>query len=337
MKANSKALVRKGYVAGIGSGMTWGLDAVMLGIAMAMAPFVDNPILLVGGTFICSMLHDVFAAIWMLIIMGAKGRLKDFPRLYRSRDGMFCALGALFGGPLAMTFYLMSISKGGPALAATITACYPLLGSALAVLILKEKVQLRGWIGLIICILGIIIIGYSPSGDVNINISEGILFALVAAVGWATEGVVCGYGMKEGNVDPQMALLIREVTSGAVYLFIVAPLMLGGYGNAIEGTRAVFSYMPCWVLIFFTALVGMSSFFMWYTSIDLIGAAKALCFNVTYSFWAVVFTFILIGSQLTWTIVLGSLMIIGGVSLATLIKKKTSTTTETVESNSTGK
>ena len=212
-----------------------------------------------------------------------------------------------------------------------------MLGSALAVLILKEKVQLRGWIGLIICILGIIIIGYSPSGDVNINISEGILFALVAAVGWATEGVVCGYGMKEGNVDPQMALLIREVTSGAVYIFIVAPLMLGGYGNAIEGTRAVFSYMPCWVLIFFTALVGMSSFFMWYTSIDLIGAAKALCFNVTYSFWAVVFTFILIGSQLTWSIVVGSLMIIGGVSLATLIKRKTSTTTETIKSNSTEK
>lgn len=113
--------------------------------------------------------------------------------------------------------------------------------------------------------------------------------------------------------------------------------MLGGYGNAIEGTRAVFSYMPCWVLIFFTALVGMSSFFMWYTSIDLIGAAKALCFNVTYSFWAVVFTFILIGSQLTWSIVVGSLMIIGGVSLATLIKRKTSTKTETVEYNSTEK
>lgn len=119
-----------------------------------------------------------------------------------------------------------------------------------------------------------------------------------------------------------MALLIREVTSGVVYILIVAPLMLGGYGNAVEGSKAVFSYMPCWVLIFFTALVGMSSFFMWYTSIDLIGAAKALCFNVTYSLWAVVFSFILIGSQLTWNIVGGALMIIGGVSLATLIKKQ---------------
>lgn len=323
MKANSKALMRKGYVSGIGSGMTWGLDAVLLGMAMAMAPFVDNPVLLVGGTFVCSMLHDAFAAIWMLAIMGAKGRLGDFPRLYRSRDGMFCALGALFGGPLAMTFYMMSIAKGGPALAATVTACYPLLGSALAVIVLKEHVRIRGWIGLMVCILGIIVIGYSPSTEgVDINGSMGILFALVAAVGWATEGVVCGYGMKEGNVDPQMALLIREVTSAVVYILLVTPLMLGGYGNAVEGMRAVFTYAPCWLLIAFTALVGMSSFFMWYTSIDLIGAAKALCFNVTYSFWAVVFTFILIGSTLKWNILAGSLMIIGGVAMATLVKKR---------------
>uniref|UniRef100_A0AB33JQA4 DMT family transporter n=2 Tax=unclassified Prevotella TaxID=2638335 RepID=A0AB33JQA4_9BACT len=322
MKANTPALLRKGYATGIGSGMTWGLDAVMLSMAMAMTPFVKDPILLVGGTFICSMLHDVFAAFWMLIIMGGKGRLKDFPRLFKTRDGMYCALGALFGGPLAMTFYMMAIAKGGPALAATVTACYPLLGSVLAVFILKEKVQLKGWVGLMICIAGIIWIGYSPSGNVNINISQGILFALVAAIGWATEAVVCGYGMKEGTVDPQMALLIRELTSGVVYLIVIAPLMLGGFGNVIEGTKAVFEYMPCWLLILATALVGMSSFFMWYTSIDLIGAAKALCFNVTYAFWAVVFTFILIGSQLTWNIVIGSLLIISGVTLATLIHRK---------------
>lgn len=72
----------------------------------------------------------------------------------------------------------------------------------------------------------------------------------------------------------------------------------------------------------------MSSFLMWYTSIDLIGAAKALCFNVTYSFWAVVFTFFLIGSKLTWNIVGGSLMIIVGVTLATLIKKKNTVRTD---------
>ena len=33
---------RKGVVAGILSGATWGLDAVMLGVVMVMVPFVEN-------------------------------------------------------------------------------------------------------------------------------------------------------------------------------------------------------------------------------------------------------------------------------------------------------
>ena len=263
MKANTTALMRKGYATGVFSGMTWGLDTVLIGVAMAMSPFVENPILLVGGTFICSMLHDAFAALWMLIIMGFKGRLRDLWPAIKSKDGLFCALGALFGGPLAMTFYMLAIAKGGAALTATVTACYPLLGSAMAMIILKEKVRLRGWLGLLICILGIIYIGYTPESDTNVNIIGGIMLAAVAAIGWATEGVVCGYGMKAGNVDPQMALLIRELTSGVSYILIVAPIMVGGYGDMVTGTMAVFGDTTCWLTLLFTALIGMSSRLDW--------------------------------------------------------------------------
>ena len=314
--------MRKGYLSGIGSGMTWGLDTVLIGVVMMMAPFVENPVLLVGGAFICSMLHDSFAAFWMLVIMGFKGRLRDLKAAVASRDGLFCMLGALLGGPFAMTFYMLAIAKGGPALTATVTACYPLLGSALAVLILKEKMSLRAWMGLLICIAGIIYIGYSPNPNANLDVVGGVGFACLAAIGWASEAVVCGYGMKAGNVDPQMALLIRELTSGIVYIFIVAPLMVGGFGSLWEGTAAVFSSLPTWTLLMFTALVGMSSFLMWYTSIDLIGASKALCLNITYSFWAVVFTFIFLGSAITTNIVVGSALVIGGVLVATIVNKK---------------
>ena len=36
MKANTSALMRKGYTTGVFSGMTWGLDTVLIGVAMAM-------------------------------------------------------------------------------------------------------------------------------------------------------------------------------------------------------------------------------------------------------------------------------------------------------------
>lgn len=322
---------RKGLITGILSGATWGLDAVLLGVVMVMAPFVENPILLIAGGIVCSALHDIFSAIWLLGIMGAQGKLNGLGKAMISRDGRYCMLAALFGGPLAMTFYTIGISVGGAALTASVTAIYPILGTALAVFILKEKTGLQTWIGLSICVIGIIVIGWSPSSGENENMILGILISLVAAIGWATEGVVSGYGMKEGNVDPKMALTIRYIVSSLVYLLVVAPIFVGGFGDSLEGYAAIFSDNACWILLAVTALVGMSSFFCWYTSIDNIGAGKALCLNVTYSFWSVVFSLILsvflpqyFSGVFTAFIAIGSILIITGVTLATLYKSKKS-------------
>lgn len=321
----------KGIITGVLSGATWGLDAVMLGVVMVMAPFVENPILLLAGGVLCSALHDVFSALWLFGYMGMKGRLGELSSAIKTKDGRWCALAAIFGGPLAMTFYTLAISEGGAALAASVTAIYPLLGTALAVLILKEKTGLQTWIGLVVCVIGIIIIGWSPAGMENVNISLGLLLALVAAIGWATEGVLCGYGMKAGVVDPYLALLIRYATSAIVYIFIVSPLFGGGFVNAGIGITAIFSYTPCWILLTLTALVGMLSFLCWYTSIDNIGATKGLCLNVTYSFWSVCFTLLLsiflpeyFSGALSWFIAIGSILILGGVTMATLYKSEKS-------------
>ena len=320
---------RKGIIAGILSGATWGLDAVMLGVVMVMAPFVENPVLLIAGGVLCSALHDVFSAIWLFFYMGSKGRLKELSSALRTKDGRWCMLAAIFGGPLAMTFYTLAISTGGAALAASVTAIYPLLGTALAVLILKEKTGLQTWLGLIVCVMGIIVIGWSPTGTENVDVTLGVLFALVAAIGWATEGVVSGYGMKDGIVDPYMALLVRYLTSALVYILVVAPLFGGGFINAGLGIAAIFSYTPCWILLALTALVGMISFLCWYTAIDNVGATKGLCLNVTYSFWSVFFALVLslflpqyFSGALSWYIAIGSVLILGGVSMATLYQSK---------------
>lgn len=319
----------RGYVCGVLSGATWGLDAVMLGVAMSMTPFVENKILVAGGAILASALHDVFSAIWLAIYMVENGRLKELLPALKTRDGRYCALAAFFGGPLAMTFYVLAISTGGAALTANVTAIYPLLGTALAVVILKETTGVRTWLGIVLCVIGILVMGYTPSDGEKINVMSGILLALVAAIGWATEGVVCGYGMKEGRVDPLLALLIREVTSGITYILIIAPIFLRGFGNVFCGAEAVFSSVPCLVVIVITALIGMSSFGCWYTAIDNIGAAKALCLNVTYSFWTVVFTLVFswivpryVASGITVHIVIGSILMLVGVSLANLYKRK---------------
>lgn len=320
---------RKGYFYGLMAGATWGLDAVVLGVVMVMAPFVENLVLLAVGGVLCSALHDIIAAIWLYGYMGTKGRLKELVPAVKTKDGRYCALAALLGGPLAMTAYTVSISVGGAALTTSVSAIYPLLGTALAVWILKEKTGMQTWIGIVICIIGVIIIGWTPSEDGNVNVTLGIIFALITAFGWASEGVVCGYGMKAGLVDPELGLLIRYTTSALVYLFIVAPAFAGGFVSAINGISAIFSYAPCWILLVVIAGIGMYSFLCWYKAIDIIGAAKALCLNVTYAFWGVLFSFILslffphyFSGALSWFIVIGAILILGGVTMATLYQPK---------------
>ncbi len=58
---------------GIFSGVLWGLDTVVLAIALAMIPFADFGQSALAG----AVLHDVACAVILLVYMAVRGRLKD--------------------------------------------------------------------------------------------------------------------------------------------------------------------------------------------------------------------------------------------------------------------
>lgn len=310
----------KGYALGLGSGLTWGLNSVLVGVILATSLFVNNPLYVIAGAFICSFAHDLFAALWLSLLTTIRRDWATVRQALLTRDALYCIIGALFGGPLAMSFYMLAINRSGPALTATVTSIYPLLGSALAVIFLKEHMSLRAWIGLLICVLGIIYISYAPS-EVTSDLYSGIGLALIAAIGWATEAVVCAYGMKSNRISPEVALLIREWSSAIAYALIILPLALGGFSMEIHVLSVLVRDIDNILLLSLTALVGASSFLMWYTSINIIGASRALCLNVTYSFWSVIFSIILLGQSSSVSILIGSLLIIGGVIFSTTSNK----------------
>lgn len=312
--------LKGGYARGLGSGITWGLDTVLIGLVMSTVVFSSHPLLAASaGVFICSMLHDGFAALWL---GGLTSLRKQWPAVRAAlctKDALWCILGALFGGPIGMSFYLFSIQTSNPALTGVVTSCYPLVGAALAFFFLKERMSLRGWLGLLLSIIGVIIIGYSPSeGSEHSSVFQGVLFACVAALGWAAEAVICAYGMRSDRISPQIALLIRETTSFIAYAILIIPFVVGGLVPMYEALHAIFLDFEASVLLLGASFVGMSSFLMWYSSIERIGASKALCLNITYSFWSVFFSFIILGTVIYSNIVWGATFIILGTIIAFL-------------------
>ncbi|MBW6410787.1 DMT family transporter [Clostridium weizhouense] len=296
---------KKGVMCAISSAISWGAYTVLMGIILAMTPFVKTEQALVLAPIITAFLHDSFSAIWTFIYLGFRKQLKNFFKAVKTKSALWVVLGALLGGPVGMTGYLLSVKYIGPSYTAIISSLYPAVGALLATVVLKEKINKKAWIGLIVAIIGVSVLGYtSVSTSVN---PVGFLFALLCVFGWGSECVICAYGMKGDEVTSEFALQIRQFTSAVVYGLIIVPIV-GGIGLSFDILR---NSVIFW--IGGTALVATISYLCYYTAIYKIGPTRAMGLNITYVVWAIIFDKIFLGSEISLLTVLSSILVIGGV------------------------
>ena len=270
---------------GIISGMTWGLDTVVLGIALAMGAFAGAPEASMASAF----LHDAACALVMLIYMGVRGRLRHTLSALKTRSGKAVMGAAVLGGPLGMSGYLIAINNIGPGYTAIISSFYPAVGTVLAFVFLKERMKPGQVVALLAALAGVMLMGWT-STTIEGNAWLGIIGALMCMIGWGSEAVILAWGMRDDAVDNETALQIRETTSALTYALIVAPL----FGVLKFSGQVLFT--PATAVIALAGLAGTISYLFYYKAIDTIGAARGMALNVSYSAWAVVFGLLLMGT-----------------------------------------
>ena len=296
---------------GLFSGILWGLDTVVLGIALSMSPYIGTAEAIAFAAIASSFLHDAGCAIWLMIYMGAKRRLKDTLAALKTRSGKVVMLGALLGGPIGMTGYVIAINNIGAAYTAIISAFYPALGAFLSFVLLKEKMDGKQIASLVVALVGVMAMGYISAGDSEMgNATLGLVGAVLAVIGWGSEAVLCAWGMRDDAVDNETALQIRETTSALVYGIVVLPLF-GAWGFTASAAPSLATGV-----IALSALAGTTSYLFYYKGISVIGAAKAMALNISYSAWAVVFGFVLQGTVPTPATVFFCVLILAGTVLA---------------------
>ncbi|MEQ2637534.1 DMT family transporter [Paratractidigestivibacter faecalis] len=296
---------------GLFSGILWGLDTVVLGIALSMSPYIGTAEAIAFAAIASSFLHDAGCAIWLMIYMGAKRRLKDTLAALKTRSGKVVILGALLGGPIGMTGYVIAINNIGAAYTAIISAFYPALGAFLSFVLLKEKMDKKQIAALVLALVGVMAMGYISAGDSEMgNATLGLVGAVLAVIGWGSEAVLCAWGMRDDAVDNETALQIRETTSALVYGIVVLPLF-GAWGFTASAAPSLATGV-----VALSALAGTASYLFYYKGISLIGAAKAMALNISYSAWAVVFGFVLQGTVPTPATVFFCVLILAGTVLA---------------------
>lgn len=292
---------------GLTSGALWGLDTVILGIALVMIPFLGSP----EAALSSAVLHDVTCALILFVYMGVRGRLRDTWAAARTHSGKAVMGGALLGGPIGMTGYLIAINNIGAGYTAIISSFYPAVGTFLAFIFLKERMKVGQLLALMVALAGVIAIGYSSTdADVPGTAWVGILAALLCVIGWGSEAVILAWGMREDKVDNETALQIRETTSALVYVLIIAPVfgIVGFTWNAIA--------TPAMGVLALAALAGTVSYLFYYKAIDAIGASRGMALNISYAAWAIIFGLALLGVVPTAVEVLCCVAILIGTVLA---------------------
>lgn len=270
---------------GIIAGITWALETVILGIALGMTPFVTVEESIFLATLVSTFLHDACSAFWSLCFNGVKG-LGDIWKALISKSGKWVVIAAIIGGPIGMTGYVLCVNYMGASVGAIASAIFPAIGSVLAYIFLKEKMKWHQWVFLVLTLLGVYGLSYSPDLSIE-NFGLGILGAVMCSFGWGIEAVILAKCLREGDVTDEQALQIRQTTSALFYGAVILPI-IGGWNFTASLFKSANAKL--FVIIGIAALFATISYLFYYKAIAKIGASKAMALNVTYTAWAIVFT-----------------------------------------------
>lgn len=266
---------------GLLAGLFWGIDTVILGIAIKMAPFINDELILIAP-FLSSFIHDLFSSFYSFIYNLLKGNLKK--NIFKNKNFKYIVLASIIGGPIGMSGYVLTIKYMGASIGAVASAIYPAIGALLAYFFLKEKLSIKRWIFLIITIIGIY--GLSFSKEINIiNFKIGLLGVLMCSVGWGMEAVIINKYVKDNEINHQTALLIRQLTSSIVYMLIIVPMI------KINNIEFIIN-KDVLLIISISALFGTLSYLLFYKAIIKIGSSRAMALDSTYSAFAFIISII---------------------------------------------
>lgn len=307
-------------LAGILAGVTWALETVILGIALAMSPFVSTEQAIILAPFVSTFLHDLCSAIFATGYNAVRGNAKNvWNALFKTKTGKWVAIAAVIGGPIGMTGYVMAVNYMGASIGAVASAIFPAIGTVLAYIFLKEKMKWYQWVFLIFTLLGVYGLSYSPDLSIT-NFWLGLAGALMCAFGWGIEAVILAKCLKDPEVTDEYALQIRQTTSALTYGIIILPL-IKGWGFTISLFSGTGWLLPTIALAGVFATV---SYLFYYKAISQIGASKSMALNVSYSAWAILFTVVLLRdtSVLTpLTIICAVVVLVCSIGAATDVKE----------------
>lgn len=301
--------MNKGSFYGFSSGILWAINSIIIGIVLTSVGFGQYVLI---APIIATFFNDLFSSVVVAIdIFFNRKKITHYK--VDKKNLMIILFASLLGAPMGMGGYVLSISFLGSSYTATFSVLYPVVGVICAFLLLKDRLNKRGIIGIAISVIATMILGFGSENAVA-NFGLGLIGLVMCIVGWGLEGVILSQVMSD--LDEKIILLLRQCTSVVSFLIILSVgFPIFDIFKTVVNTHFV-------GLIALSAIAGTLSYLAYYKAIHILGPSKAMGLNISYSAWTVLFGIIFLSQPFDLRLILCCGAIILGAILTSDLELK---------------
>lgn len=286
-----------GYVAGIVTGVTYGLNPLFAKPLLSIGVSVDTMLA-------CRYLIAVFIlGVWLVF-------RKESLKVNKAQMWRLCILGFLFAMSSMLLFLSYNYIPAG--LATTIVFLYPVI-VALIMVLLKVYPTWQVWLSILMTFVGVVILS-RPSGNMTLNIT-GLSLAAGSAIAYALYLIVVNRSRRLRTVT-SLVLTFYALLIGSVVFLIHSAISGGEFMAGLDGWY-------CWLnlicLAVFPTLVSLLTLAM---ATRIIGPTRTSVLGVFEPVTAIAVGTIFFGESLTLNIIIGVIITLVAVTFMVMTGKK---------------
>ena len=201
-------------------------------------------------------------SVTLLILLKAQGRSLFIPpgkdRLHVFVVAMILAVGFGVAGSFAQL--LANTSR-----VIMVNYSMPVWGSLMAYVVLRERINMRSGLGLVLCVLGLAVLVY-PVAEKSLREPVGLLLAFGCALCWGAGTVYMKWARIKGDL---LAVSFWQVVIGAVVFAVLYPIFQGVPQFETLQWRT-------WEGLLFNGILGTGiAYFIWFNIIGRLSTAMA--------------------------------------------------------------
>ena len=286
-----------GYVAGIVTGVTYGLNPLFAKPLLSMGVAVDTMLA-------CRYLIAVFIlGVWLVF-------RKESLKVNKAQMWRLCILGFLFAMSSMLLFLSYNYIPAG--LATTIVFLYPVI-VALIMVLLKVYPTWQVWLSILMTFVGVVILS-RPSGNMTLNIT-GLSLAAGSAIAYALYLIVVNRSRRLRTVT-SLVLTFYALLIGSVVFLIHSAISGGEFMAGLDGW---YCWMNLICLAVFPTLVSLLTLAM---ATRIIGPTKTSVLGVFEPVTAIAVGTIFFGESVTLNIIKGVIITLVAVTFMVMTGKK---------------